>query len=134
MKKSKILGTKNSLLFENVDAQENRLLTSSRDILYGVGKSKWIVLREKYKPKAFKVYRILDGGTIVLDTHIDLLTSTLAFLSHTLSNEAIRYIALYSQQPLSISEKRKLCIAKIAYPIITKLCASLIQSFFRKKT
>lgn len=80
MKKSKILGTKNSLLFENVDAQENRLLTSSRDILYGVGKSKWIALREKYKPKAFKFFLILDGGTIValLDTQIDLLTSTLA--------------------------------------------------------
>jgi hypothetical protein len=78
MKKSKILCTKNSLLFENVDAQEKRLLTSSKDILYGVRESKWIALTEKYKPKAFKVFRILDGGTIVLSTHIDLLTSTLA--------------------------------------------------------
>lgn len=58
-------------------------------------------------------------------THFDF-----GFLSHTLSNDAIRYIALYSQQPLSISEKRKICIAKRAYPIITKLCASLILSFF----
>lgn len=103
MKKSKILGTKNSLLFENVDAQENRLLTSSRDILYGVGKSKWIVLREKYKPKAFKVFLILDGGTIVLDTHIDLLTSTLASCHIYFIKRCNQiYSSIFSATPLNL--------------------------------